>query len=235
MSRLADQSSHFNKFDDAEYREVHNYWSAHRCNFKAGRARDDFREENYETLACFRHGFSEQFITRSRTLVTGGERTRERESKMRGFSHMLTAHSERSPANVRRSRPPRLICTWLRSLAGDRRPDDDNHDDDDDDDNTTARFLRPSRTAASCVTASYKPTAVLTGKRARGPSAGVRARVSREVEAEKAKKEDATLAYATILRAGMRDATSAKVETRIYLPSRCITRVNSLQHNLPWK
>lgn len=52
---------------------------------------------------------------RTRTRVREMERGRE----LKHAAH-LAAHSplsERSPANARRSRPPRLICTWLRSLT----------------------------------------------------------------------------------------------------------------------
>jgi len=66
-----------------------------------------------------------------------------------------------------------LARSLVRSPAR-RRPDDD--DDDDDDDYTppsSAVYCRALR----CGELHYKPTAVLTGKRARGPSAGARARV----------------------------------------------------------
>jgi len=131
VSTCRSDHSHFNESDDADYREVHNYWSAHRCmcNFKAGRARKERgrpKGKSRDARACFRHGFRSGASHRSvhlwrkenkRARAREKERERERESKMRGSSHTLTAHSERSPANVRSSRPPRLICTWLRSLT----------------------------------------------------------------------------------------------------------------------
>lgn len=122
------------------------------------------RSHTWESRSRYRGVYFTECVLDERTggEQTGRARKRQRERDKRPTTTLI----ERSPANARRSRPPRLICTWLRSLrtaataaarTTRRRTT-----------TTTARFFRAPRTVArSRCGALYKPTAVLTGKRAR--------------------------------------------------------------------
>lgn len=125
------------------------------------------RSHTWESRSRYRGVY---FPYRVRTRRAHGWRTngsRAKKTERERDKRPPTTLIERSPANARRSRPPRLICTWLRSLrtaataaarTTRRRTTT----------TTTARFFRAPRTVArSRCGALYKPTAVLTGKRAR--------------------------------------------------------------------